>query len=212
MNNPDPIKMLETAENGPTDPIMLFQQWLSEAESSEINDPNAMTLATVDPNGRPVARIVLLKGLDERGFTFFTNRESRKGQALNLTPFAALCFHWKTLTRQVRVEGKVVMIDDAESDAYYNSRPRGSRIGAWASRQSRPLDCRTTLADRVAELEKQYGENDVIPRPPHWGGYRIIPDYIEFWHDGGFRLHTRLTYTRNENGPESKWERGLIYP
>ena len=208
MNNPDPIKMLETAENGPTDPIMLFQQWLSEAESSEINDPNAMTLATVDPNGRPVARIVLLKGLDERGFTFFTNRESRKGQALNLTPFAALCFHWKSLTRQVRVEGKVVMIDDAESDAYYNSRPRGSRIGAWASRQSRPLDARTTLADRVAELEKQYGENDVIPRPPHWGGYRIIPDYIEFWHDGGFRLHTRLTYTRNENG----WERGLIYP
>ena len=208
MNNPDPIKMLETAENGPTDPIMLFQQWLSEAESSEINDPNAMTLATVDPNGRPVARIVLLKGLDERGFTFFTNRESRKGQALNLTPFAALCFHWKSLTRQVRVEGKVVMIDDAESDAYYNTRPRGSRIGAWASRQSRPLDCRTTLADRVAELEKQYGENDVIPRPSHWGGYRVIPDYIEFWHDGGFRLHTRLTYTRTDKG----WERGLIYP
>ncbi len=208
MNNPAPIKMLETAENGPADPIMLFQQWLSEAESSEINDPNAMTLATVDPNGRPVARIVLLKGLDDRGFTFFTNRESRKGQALNLTPFAALCFHWKSLTRQVRVEGKVVMIDDAESDAYYNTRPRGSRIGAWASRQSRPLDCRTTLADRVAELEKQYGENDVIPRPPHWGGYRVIPDYIEFWHDGGFRLHTRLTYTRTDKG----WERGLIYP
>ncbi len=181
---------------------------MTDAESSEINDPNAMTLATIDPNGRPVARIVLLKGLDERGFVFFTNRESRKGQALNLTPYAALCFHWKTLTRQVRVEGKVVMIDDAESDDYYNSRPRGSRIGAWASRQSRPLDNRTTLADRVAELEKQYGENDVIPRPPHWGGYRIIPDYIEFWHDGGFRLHTRLTYTRNENG----WERGLIYP
>lgn len=208
MINPDPIKMLETAEDGPADPITLFQQWMSDAESSEINDPNAMTLATVDPNGRPVARIVLLKGLDERGFVFFTNRESRKGQALNLTPYAALCFHWKTLTRQVRVEGKVVMIDDAESDDYYNSRPRGSRIGAWASRQSRPLDNRTMLADRVAELEKQYGENDAIPRPPHWGGYRIIPDYIEFWHDGGFRLHTRLTYTRTEKG----WERGLIYP
>ena len=208
MNNPDPIKMLETAENGPADPITLFQQWMSDAESSEINDPNAMTLATVDPNGRPVARIVLLKGLDERGFVFFTNRESRKGQALNLTPYAALCFHWKTLTRQVRVEGKVVMIDDSESDAYYNSRPRGSRIGAWASRQSRPLDNRTTLADRVSALEKQYGENDIIPRPPHWGGYRIIPDYIEFWHDGGFRLHTRLTYTRTEKG----WERGLLYP
>ena len=208
MNNPDPIKMLETAENGPADPITLFQQWMSDAESSEINDPNAMTLATVDPNGRPVARIVLLKGLDERGFVFFTNRESRKGQALNLTPFAALCFHWKSLTRQVRVEGKVVMIDDSESDAYYNSRPRGSRIGAWASRQSRPLDNRTTLADRVSALEKQYGENDIIPRPPHWGGYRIIPDYIEFWHDGGFRLHTRLTYTRTEKG----WERGLLYP
>lgn len=208
MNNPDPIKMLETAENGPADPITLFQQWLNDAESSEINDPNAMTLATVDPNGRPVARIVLLKGLDDRGFVFFTNRESRKGQALNLTPYAALCFHWKSLARQVRVEGKVVMIDDAESDAYYNTRPRGSRLGAWASRQSRPLDSRTTLADRVTELEKQYGENDVIPRPPHWGGYRVIPDYIEFWHDGGFRLHTRLTYTRTDTG----WERGLLYP
>lgn len=208
MNNSDPLKTLETAENGPADPIMLFQDWLTDAEKSEINDPNAMTLATIDPNGRPAARIVLLKGLDERGFVFFTNRESRKGQALSLTPFAALCFHWKSLTRQVRVEGKVTIIDDAESDAYYNTRPHGSRIGAWASRQSRPLDCRTTLADRVTALETQYGEYDAIPRPPHWGGYRVIPDYIEFWHDGGFRLHTRLTYTRTETG----WERGLLYP
>lgn len=208
MNNSDPLKTLETAENGPADPIMLFQDWLTDAKKSEINDPNAMTLATIDPNGRPAARIVLLKGLDERGFVFFTNRESRKGQALSLTPFAALCFHWKSLTRQVRVEGKVTIIDDAESDAYYNTRPHGSRIGAWASRQSRPLDCRTTLADRVTALETQYGEYDAIPRPPHWGGYRVIPDYIEFWHDGGFRLHTRLTYTRTETG----WERGLLYP
>lgn len=200
--------MLETAENGPADPITLFQQWLSMAESSEASDPNAMTLATVDPDGRPAARIVLLKALDERGFVFFTNRESRKGEALNLNSYAALCFHWKSLERQVRVEGKAVLIDEAESDEYYNSRPRGSRIGAWASRQSRPLDNRTTLANRVAELEKQYGENDPIPRPPHWGGYRIIPDHIEFWHDGGFRLHTRLTYTRTEKG----WDRGLLYP
>lgn len=208
MKNPDPIKMLESAENGPADPITLFQQWMKEAESSEINDPNAMCLATVDPNGRPASRMVLLKAVDERGFVFFTNRESRKGEALNLNPYAALCFHWKSLTRQVRVEGKVLMVDDTESDAYYNTRSRGSRIGAWASRQSRPLDNRTTLANRVAELEKQYGDNDTIPRPPHWGGYRIIPEYIEFWHDGGFRLHTRLTYTKTEKG----WDRGMLYP
>lgn len=212
MQKIDPIKMLETAESGPPNPITLFKEWLGEAESSEINDPNAMCLATTDPDGRPVARMVLLKNVDEQGFVFYTNRESRKGEALNLNPHAALCFHWKTLTKQVRVEGKVLLVDDAESDAYYNSRSKGSRIGAWASRQSRALDSRSTLANRVAELEKQYGENDVIPRPPHWGGYRIVPDYIEFWHDGGFRLHTRLIYKKTENGAGYKWERSMLYP
>ena len=208
MQNIDPLKTLEKAESGPLDPITLFNQWLNEAESSEINDPNAMCLATIDPDGHPAARIVLLKNLDERGFVFYTNRESRKGTALSMHPQAALCFHWKTLGKQVRIEGKVLLVDDAESDEYYNSRPRGSRIGAWASRQSRPLENRSTLVDRVAELEKQYGENDTIPRPPHWGGYRLVPEYIEFWHDGGFRLHTRLTYTRTGDG----WERGTLYP
>lgn len=208
MQQPDPIKMLETAEVGPQDPITLFQQWLKEAESSEINDPNAMCLATVDPDGRPAARIVLLKALDPRGFVFYTNRESRKGDALKLNHHAALCFHWKTLGKQVRVEGKVLMVDDQESDDYYNSRAKGSRIGAWASRQSRLLDSRTTLANRVAELEKQYADSDTIPRPPHWGGYRVIPEYIEFWHDGGFRLHTRLIYKKADSG----WERSMLYP
>ncbi len=208
MNNPDPIKMLESADSGPADPITLFQEWLGAAESAEINDPNAMTLATIDENGRPSARIVLLKALDQRGFVFFTNRESRKGQALNIHPYAALNFHWKSLGRAARVEGKVEIIAEAESDAYYNSRPRGSRIGAWASRQSRPLENRATLQQRVSALEAQYGENDHIPRPPHWGGYRVMPDYIEFWHDGGFRLHTRLTYTRDGD----RWIRGMLYP
>lgn len=208
MQKNDPIKMLEKPEQGPSDPITLFQEWLREAESSEINDPNAMCLATIDPDGRPSARIVLLKALDERGFVFYTNRESRKGDALKLNPHAALCFHWKTLGKQVRVEGKVLLVDDQESDDYYNSRHKGSRIGAWASRQSRPLDSRSTLADRVAALEKQYADSTVIPRPPHWGGYRVIPEYIEFWHDGGFRLHTRLIYKKTENG----WERSMLYP
>lgn len=208
MKNPDPIKMLENADSAPEDPIMLFEQWFSEAKSSEINDPNAMTLATVDENGRPSARIVLLKALDPRGFVFFTNRESRKGQALTIHPYAALNFHWKSLTRAVRIEGQVEIIADAESDEYYHSRPRGSRIGAWASRQSRPLENRTTLQDRVSALESEYGALDTIPRPPHWGGYRVIPDYIEFWHDGGFRLHTRLTYKKVGD----RWQRGMLYP
>lgn len=208
MHQIDPIKMLETAEDGPQNPITLFEEWFREAKSSEINDPNAMTLATVDPNGRPSARIVLLKALDERGFVFYTNRESDKGEALKLNPHAALCFHWKSLTRQVRVEGTVLIVDDQESDEYYNSRAKGSRIGAWASRQSRPLDSRSTLAARVEALEKQYADTDAIPRPPHWGGYRVVPEYIEFWHDGGFRLHTRLTYTKTEQG----WTRAMLNP
>lgn len=208
MQDQDPIKTLESADLSPENPIILFQQWLKIAESSEINDPNAMCLATIDPNGRPSARIVLLKSLDDRGFVFFTNRESRKGEALGSHPDAALCFHWKSLGRQVRVEGRVSMIADPESDDYYNSRPKGSRIGAWASRQSRPLENRSTLVNRVAELEKTYPGDTPIPRPPHWGGYRLEPGYIEFWHDGEFRLHTRLIYKKTGNA----WERSMLYP
>ncbi len=203
----DSIKMLEKAEDGPDDPFALFEQWMEDAVGREINDPNAMSLATVDADGMPSARIVLLKQLDERGFVFYTNRESRKGLALAAHPVAALCFHWKTLRRQVRIEGMVVKVDDKESDAYYNSRPVGSRIGAWASQQSRPLESRSVLAGRVAALEKEYEGQD-IPRPAYWGGYRVIPKRIEFWHDGAFRLHTRLVYTRNGNG----WVKEMIYP
>lgn len=208
MQENDLIRALENPADAPPDPWELFATWLNEAENSEINDPNAMCLATLDADGRTSARIVLLKDFDERGFVFYTNRESRKGQALSLHPQAALCFHWKTLGRQIRIEGRVLMVGDTESDNYYASRPKGSRIGAWASRQSRPLENRSTLIGRVAELEKQYSDTDDIPRPPHWGGYRLSPDYIEFWHDGEFRLHTRLIYKLTEKG----WERSLLYP
>ncbi|QQG37136.1 MAG: pyridoxamine 5'-phosphate oxidase [Micavibrio aeruginosavorus] len=208
MQENDFIKRLENPQDGPQNPLPLFAEWLKTAEKTEINDPNAMCLATIDPDGHPSVRIVLLKDVDERGFVFYTNRESRKGQALSLHPQAALCFHWKTLGRQVRVEGTVMIVDDAESDAYYASRPKGSRLGAWASRQSRPLENRSTLVHRIEELEKQYQGTDNIPRPPHWGGYRLKPDYIEFWHDGTSRLHTRLVYKRGEKG----WERSLLYP
>lgn len=203
----DGIKTLERAADGPDDPFALFKQWMEDAIAREINDPNAMTLATVDADGMPSARIVLLKQLDERGFVFYTNRESRKGLALAANPVAALCFHWKTLRRQVRIEGTVSIVTDSESDAYYNSRPVGSQIGAWASQQSRPLESRSVLAGRVAALEKEYEGRD-IPRPAYWGGYRVIPQRIEFWHDGAFRLHTRLVYRRNGDG----WSKEMIYP
>lgn len=203
----DSLEILEKAADGPDNPFPLFEEWMADAAAREINDPNAMTLATVDANGMPSARIVLLKQLDERGFVFYTNRESRKGLALAANPVAALCFHWKTLRRQVRVEGAVTHVPEAESDAYYNSRPVGSRIGAWASQQSRPLESRSVLAGRVAALEREYEGRD-IPRPAHWGGYCVMPRRIEFWHDGAFRLHTRLVYTRDGHG----WNKGMIYP
>ncbi len=208
MPDDDIIKKLETAAEGPGDPYALFEAWMEDAVSSEINDPNAMALATVDAGGRPSVRIVLLKHVDKDGFVFYTNRESRKGEALKANPVAALCFHWKTLGRSVRVEGSADFVSDAESDAYYNSRPMGSRISAWASQQSRPLESRTLLARRVAALEKEYEGGAAIPRPPHWGGYRIRPDRMEFWHDGAFRLHTRLVYKAGKSG----WSREMLYP
>jgi pyridoxamine 5'-phosphate oxidase len=204
----DIIKTLEKPEDAPSDPFGLFGQWMIDATGSEINDPNAMSLATVDPDGKPSVRIVLLKHVDDQGFVFYTNLESRKGQALKAHPFAALCFHWKTLGRQVRVEGPAAPVSAAESDAYYNSRAFGSRIGAWASRQSQPLESRSLLAARVAALEKEYEGQTAIPRPPHWGGTRITPERIEFWHDGTHRLHTRLIYEKTKGG----WSRSMIYP
>jgi pyridoxamine 5'-phosphate oxidase len=190
------------------DPFKTFANWLEEAKASEINDPNALNLATADKNGRPSNRMVLLNGLDERGFVFFTNEESRKGRDIIENPFAALCFHWKTLRRQVRVEGRVEIVSDAEADAYFNSRPRQSRIGAWASAQSRPLADYHDLKDAVARYEKEYEGREHIPRPPYWKGFRVIPDKIEFWIDGEFRLHRRYIFTPLENG----WSVHMINP
>lgn len=204
----DIFKTLETAEQAPDNPFPVFQSWLKEAETAEPNDPSAMALALVGADGRPSVRMVLLKHFDESGFVFYTNRDSDKGQALDAHPHAALCFHWKSLRRQVRIVGPVTWVDEVESDAYYNSRPRGSRLGAWASDQSRPLDNRSTLVRRVAALEKQYGEDTPIPRPPHWGGYRVQPDRIEFWDDGTDRLHTRVVYIRDGD----HWTRQMLYP
>jgi pyridoxamine 5'-phosphate oxidase len=181
---------------------------MADATGSEINDPNAMALATVDPDGRPSVRIVLLKHVDEKGFVFYTNLESRKGQALKAHPYAALCFHWKSLGRQVRIEGPTAPVSPKDSDAYYNSRSLGSRLGAWASQQSRPLESRSVLASRVKALEQEYAGRTDIPRPPHWGGTRVEPDYFEFWHDGAHRLHTRLIYKKNNGG----WDRSMLYP
>ncbi|MEN3793582.1 pyridoxamine 5'-phosphate oxidase [Fulvimarina sp. MAC3] len=184
------------------DPFALFAKWLAAAEASEVNDANALSLATVFPDGQPDVRIVLLKDFDERGFVFYTNFESAKGQQILGSLRAAMAFHWKSQRRQVRVRGTVEVVSDEEADAYYHSRPRGSRIGAWASRQSRPLESREALEARVMELQEQYGEGD-IPRPPHWSGFRLVPVAIEFWQDGEYRLHDRALYERAN--PDAPW-------
>jgi len=189
------------------DPIALFSDWLEEAKDSEINDPTGMALATVDPAGLPDVRMVLLKGHDARGFVFYTNFESAKGRELIATPKAALLFHWKSLRRQVRVRGPVSEVSAEEADAYFASRPRDSRIGAWASDQSRPLEGRFALEKRVAEYALKFGVGEV-PRPPHWSGFRITPTEIEFWKDGAFRLHDRALYRREGDG----WAVTRLYP
>lgn len=195
-----------TEEN---EPYALFGQWLKDAEASELNDPNAVALATVDEDGLPDVRMVLLKDFDERGFVFYTNFESRKGRELLGQKKAAMCFHWKTLRRQVRVRGPVEIVSDAEADAYYQSRPRGSRIGAWASKQSRPLESRFALEKAVAEYTARYAIGE-IPRPPYWSGFRIRPVSIEFWHDRKFRLHDRIEFRREmADGP---WSKVRMYP
>jgi pyridoxamine 5'-phosphate oxidase len=183
----------------PTDPFAAFQIWLGEAEGSEINDPNAMSLATVDADGLPDVRTVLLKGVDASGFVFYTNFESRKGQELLGQHKAALLFHWKSLRRQVRVRGTVEVVSDAEADAYYRTRARVSRLGAWASQQSRPLASRAELEARVAELDARFPGED-IPRPPHWSGFRVVPVQFEFWQDGAFRLHDSYRLVRDGQG------------
>ncbi len=190
-------------------PIKLFGEWLAEATEREVNDPTALALATVDNDGMPNVRMVLLKGYDDAGFTIYTNFESAKGEELLASRKAAMCFHWKSLRRQVRIRGSVEIVSDEEADAYYSSRPRGSRIGAWASRQSRPLESRFALEKSVAEFTAKFGIGE-IPRPSHWSGFRIVPESIEFWHDRKFRLHDRMRFERDpENG---SWRKTRLYP
>jgi len=190
-----------------TDPFQLFADWMAQAMQSEPADPNAMTLATCTPDARPSARIVLLKGVDTRGFVFYTNGQSRKGDELAANPRAALLFHWKTLGRQVRVEGPVEAATAEEADAYYATRARISRLGAWASDQSRPLPERAELERRVAEYAARYPD-EAIPRPPHWSGYRVLPERFEFWQDMPYRLHDRTVFIRQGND----WGSGKLYP
>ncbi len=189
------------------DPLRLFEQWLAEAEAHEINDPNAMSLATATPEGRPSVRAVLLKGADERGFVFYTNFDSRKGGELHANPNAALLFHWKSLRRQVRIEGSVEPVSDAEADAYFASRARVSRLGALASDQSRPMPSRAEFERRVAEADAKY-PGDTVPRPAHWSGMRVRPEAMEFWQDMPFRLHDRRLYARAGD----TWSRSTLYP
>ena len=181
-----------------TDPFALFQTWFDEAVANEINDPDAMALASVDANGMPSVRMVLLKEWSPEGFVFYTNYESRKSGELMATGKAAFCMHWKSLRRQVRVVGPVSKVSADQSDAYFATRGRGSRVGAWASAQSTPLYSRETLAAKVADIDAAYPDD--VPRPPHWGGFQIVPQEIEFWHDGADRLHDRFRFTPDGSG------------
>ncbi|MGJ3649344.1 pyridoxamine 5'-phosphate oxidase [Sphingomonas sp. GlSt437] len=203
MADPTPADALFEA----TDPIALFEAWFAEAQAHELNDPNAMALATADAEGRLGLRMVLLKGHGPDGFIFYTNQESRKAGDLTANPRAALLFHWKSLRRQVRVEGPVSTVSDAEADAYFATRSRNSQLGAWASDQSRPLPDRATFEARFAAMQARFEGADV-PRPPHWSGYRVAPERIEFWLDRDFRLHDRRVFTRSATG----WDTGLLYP
>ena len=191
------------------DPFVLFAEWLKEAEASEPNDPNAMSLATVDTGGRPNLRMVLLKGVDERGFVFYSNADSIKGAELAANPRAALNFHWKALRKAVRVQGTAARVSDAEADAYFATRPKDSQIGAWASPQSRPMEGRFVFEKAIAEYAVKYALTKV-PRPPYWTGWRITPLRIEFWRDRPFRLHDRLVYTRAAS--DAPWRTERLFP
>ncbi|QUT04596.1 pyridoxamine 5'-phosphate oxidase [Sphingobium phenoxybenzoativorans] len=191
----------------PTDPFSLFDDWYAEARDSEINDSNAMALATADEQGRPSVRMVLLKGHGPEGFVFYTNFEGRKAEQLLANPNAALLFHWKSLRRQIRIEGRVEPVDPMIADAYFATRSRDSQLGAWASDQSRPLESRETFIHRFDEQKSRF-EGREVTRPPHWSGFRVVPDHIEFWQDREYRLHERRLFKRAGQG----WDEGLLYP
>ncbi|MGZ5079626.1 MAG: pyridoxamine 5'-phosphate oxidase [Usitatibacter sp.] len=199
------LKSLEE-KDAARDPLQQFGVWMVEAIHARVPEPTAMSLSTADKHGRPAGRIVLLKGVDPRGFVFYTNYQSRKGRELEANPFAALTFLWKELERQVRIEGKVEKVTEVESSAYFETRPLGSRIGAWASPQSQPIAGREWLESRWSDFTNQYGESP--PRPPHWGGYRVLPEYIEFWQGRSSRLHDRIAYTRRADS----WEIARLAP
>src|SRR5262245_28908579 len=201
---PDDAALFAEAE-----PFALFERWFREAKEKEPNDPNGMALATADASGFPDVRMVLLKGFDAQGFVFFTNAESAKGRQLEANPRAAAVFHWKSIRRQVRLRGLIEGVSDAEADAYFKSRDRGARLGAWASQQSRPLEDRLALEKRIAEYAAKFGLGEV-PRPDYWRGYRLVPLAMEFWRDRPFRLHDRLAFTRE--APGQVWAKSRLYP
>ena len=190
-------------------PIELFKEWFNEAKSIEINDPNALSLATTDKNGIPSVRIVLLKDFNQNGFVFYTNIDSKKSIDIKANPYASMCFHWKGLLRQVRITGKVIKVSEEEADIYYNTRPYGSRIGAWASKQSTVLKSRDELYQSIENYKKKYPNKENVPRPNHWSGWNLNPNEIEFWLDGKDRIHQRLKYVKKQNGD---WERFLLSP
>lgn len=197
-----------TFEDTDPNPLLQFERWFKAAEQSPVNEPNAMTLATVGENGRPKARIVLLKQVDQQGFVFFTNYDSQKGQDLEANPFASLVFFWDVIQRQVRIEGRVEKIAKADSEAYFQSRPKGSQIGAIASPQSQVIPSREVLQEKVAQLEKEYESKEQLPLPDNWGGYRLVPDCIEFWQGRSSRLHDRIRYRLEQND----WLRERLAP
>ncbi|RTL55330.1 MAG: pyridoxamine 5'-phosphate oxidase [Bradyrhizobiaceae bacterium] len=215
MNGPESIKHQSPLTSGDftesAEPFALFDAWLKEASASEPNDPNAMALATVDAEGLPDVRMVLLKGFDEDGFVFYSHLNSAKGRELAANPRAALLFHWKSLRRQVRVRGAVSPVTDDEADAYFATRPKQSQIGAWASKQSEPLESRMAFEKAIALNAAKYGLGEV-PRPPGWSGWRIAPQSIEFWHDRPFRLHDRIVFTRDGDGANQGWHKTRLYP
>ena len=197
------------AQSDGDDPIALFQAWLAEAHESEPNDPTAMTVATADADGMPSARMVLLKEADDQGFVFYTNTESQKGTELDANPRAALVFHWKSLRRQIRICGSVERVSDADADAYFATRPKQAQIGAWASKQSQPLESRFAFEQAIAKTGAKYVIGEV-PRPPGWSGWRITPQRFEFWHDRPFRLHDRIEFRRD--GAGHAWSKVRLYP